>query len=194
MYRHANTFAHVISYATNGRRAGGIVATTVFLTPTHPVLTQLKSDNERSRWGFCYRDVKCVTSESAYQALGGYNGAVVALEPKTGKFWRWYPSRTMIRILLRRSGESVVPDSSSSVLLNRATQDYTRRDRHFKIPQATLAFMRRQPDAYKTFDFTCDSRLTVGDMTINCYSNNAHEGPEGERLPTPVIRHLQKSA
>lgn len=174
VYPYANTFAHVIGYATNGK-AGLEASCNYDLLDSHAsVLTQLKeSDNEKQMGDSVIVTLNASLQNAAYQALGGYNGAVVALEPKTGKILAMVSKPDYDPNSIAEIWESVVTDSSSSVLLNRATQGLYPPGSTFKI-LTTLAFMRQQPNAYKTFDFTCDSRLTVGDMTINCYNNNAH--------------------
>lgn len=44
--------------------------------------------------------------EAAYDALGSSKGAVVVLEPDTGKTLQWYLSRTLIRECGRKLGKS----------------------------------------------------------------------------------------
>ena len=69
--------------------------------------------------------------------------------------------------------ESLITDSSSSVLLNRATQGLYPPGSTFKI-LTTLAYMRQEPSEFRDFQFDCTSELTVEDVTIHCYNNAAH--------------------
>lgn len=139
------------------------------------VLSQLQKEdeNEKTLGDSVVVTLNTTLQNAAYQALGGYNGAVVALELKTGKILAMVSKPDYDPNAIEEIWESVVTDSSSSVLLNRATQGLYPPGSTFKI-LTTLAFIRQQPVAYKTFDFTCNSQLTVDDVTINCYNGNAH--------------------
>ncbi len=174
VYPYANVFAHVIGYATNGK--SGLEATSNYdLLASHAsVLTQLKeSDEEKQMGDSVVVTLNATLQNAAYQALGGYNGAVVALEPKTGKILAMVSKPDYDPNAIEEIWESVVTDSSSSVLLNRATQGLYPPGSTFKI-LTTLAFMRQQPNAYTQFQFNCNARLTVEDVTINCYNQTAH--------------------
>ena len=192
VYPYANTFAHVIGYATNGK-AGLEASCNYDLLDSHAsVLTQLKeSDNEKQMGDSVIVTLNASLQNAAYQALGGYNGAVVALEPKTGKILAMVSKPDYDPNSIAEIWESVVTDSSSSVLLNRATQGLYPPGSTFKI-LTTLAFMRQQPNAYKTFDFTCDSRLTVGDMTITALQHSTSQfvldgdSSDGEEMTTAI--------
>lgn len=175
VYPYANVFAHAIGYSSNGK-AGLEAACNYDLLDSHAsVLSQLQKEdeNEKTLGDSVVVTLNTTLQNAAYQALGGYNGAVVALEPKTGKILAMVSKPDYDPNAIEEIWESVVTDSSSSVLLNRATQGLYPPGSTFKI-LTTLAFIRQQPVAYKTFDFTCNSQLTVDDVTINCYNGNAH--------------------
>ena len=175
VYPYANVFAHAVGYASNGK-SGLEAAYNYDLLDSHAsVLSQLQKEdeNEKTQGDSVVVTLNATLQNAAYQALGGYNGAVVALEPKTGKILAMVSKPDYDPNTIEEIWESVVTDSSSSVLLNRATQGLYPPGSTFKI-LTTLSFIRQQPMVYKTFDFTCDSKLTKGDVTINCYNGTAH--------------------
>jgi peptidoglycan glycosyltransferase len=110
---------------------------------------------------------------AAYQALGSSNGAVVAIEPDTGKILAMVSKPDFDPNQISTLWDSLINDSTSSVLLNRATQGLYPPGSTFKI-LTTLAYMRQQPGSYRDFSYDCDSQLTVDDVTINCYNSNVH--------------------
>lgn len=175
VYPYANTFAHAIGYSTNGK--SGLEATSNYdlLTSHASVLSQIKEEasDEKLMGDSVVVTLNASLQNTAYQALGGYNGAVVALEPDTGKILAMVSKPDFDPNTISEVWESLIMDESSSVLLNRATQGLYPPGSTFKI-LTTLAYIRQQPSAYKTFSFNCDSRLTVNDVTINCYNNTVH--------------------
>lgn len=174
VYPYSNVFANVIGYATNGK--AGLEATSNYdLLASHAsVLTQLKeAEDEKQMGDSVVVTLNATLQNAAYQALGGYNGAVVALEPKTGKILAMVSKPDYDPNTIAEIWESVITDESSSVLLNRATQGLYPPGSTFKI-LTTLAYMRQQPSAYKNFQFNCTSQLTVEDVTIHCYNQTVH--------------------
>lgn len=176
VYPYGNTFAHVVGYSSNGKAGLEASYNTELLSSNASILTQIKDDDgtEQKQKG----DSLVVTLNSelqyaAYQALGSYNGAVIALEPDTGKILAMVSKPDFDPNQIEVLWDSLINDSSSSVLLNRATQGLYPPGSTFKI-LTTLAFMRQQPGSYRDFSYNCDSRLTVDDVTINCYNNNVH--------------------
>ena len=176
IYPYGNTFAHVVGYSSNGKAGLEAAYNTELLSSNASILTQIKDDDgtEQKLKG----DSLVVTLNSelqyaAYQALGSYNGAVVALEPDTGKILAMVSRPDFDPNQIEVLWDSLINDSSSSVLLNRATQGLYPPGSTFKI-LTTLAYMRQQPGSYRDFSYNCDSRLTVDDVTINCYNNNVH--------------------
>lgn len=175
VYPYANVFSHIIGYSSNGK--SGLEASSNYdLLSSHAsVLTQLKdgAENEKMRGDSVVVTLNASLQNAAYEALGGYNGAVVALEPDTGKILAMVSKPDFDPNAIEDIWESLITDSTSSVLLNRATQGLYPPGSTFKI-LTTLAFMRQQPGNFKNFQYDCTSKYTVDDVTINCYNNSAH--------------------
>lgn len=176
VYPYGNTFAHVVGYATNGKAGLEASYNTELLSSNASILTQIKDDDgtEQKQKG----DSLVVTLNSslqyaAYQALGAYKGAVVAMEPDTGKILAMVSKPDFDPNQIGVMWDSLINDSSSSVLLNRATQGLYPPGSTFKI-LTTLAYMRQEPGSYRSFSYDCTSQLSVDDVTINCYNNNVH--------------------
>lgn len=174
-YPYANVFAHVIGYSSNGKSGLEASCNYDLLTSHASVLSQIRTEenDEKMIGDSVVVTLNAQLQNAAYQALGSYNGAVVALEPDTGKILAMVSKPDYDPNQIEEIWESLVTDPSSSVLLNRATQGLYPPGSTFKI-LTTLAYMRQQPGAYRSFSYDCTSQLTVNDMTINCYNNKVH--------------------
>ncbi len=174
-YPYANVFSHVIGYASNGKAGLEASSNRDLLSSHASVLTQIRdeSDSEKTRGDSVVVTLNAALQQAAYDALGSYNGAVVAMEPDTGKILAMVSKPDYDPNEIESMWESLITDSSSSVLLNRATQGLYPPGSTFKI-LTTLAYMRQEPSEFRDFQFDCTSELTVEDVTIHCYNNAVH--------------------
>lgn len=80
--------------------------------------------------------------ETAYQALGNYDGAVVVMEPSTGKVLAMVSKPDFDPNTIAADWDSIISeDNNNSVLLNRATQGLYPPGSTFKII-TTLEYIR----------------------------------------------------
>ena len=112
--------------------------------------------------------------QAAYNALGDNKGAVVVMDPSTGKILAMVskpdfdPNEADAMM-----NEWISYDSADSVLLNRATQGLYPPGSTFKI-LTTIEFIRDNPN-YNSFSYSCSgSTTTKGASTIHCFNQTAH--------------------
>lgn len=174
-YPYANVFSHVIGYASNGKSGLEASCNYDLLTSHASVISQIRIEekDEKQQGDSVVVTLNAQLQSVAYQALGSYNGAIVAMEPDTGKILAMVSKPDYDPNQIETIWENVVTDPNSSVLLNRATQGLYPPGSTFKI-LTTLAYMRQQPGAYQNYSFECTSQLSVNDVTINCYNNKVH--------------------
>ncbi len=174
VYPFANKFAHIIGYSTNGQ-SGLEAACNKELLSSHVSALSRQEDEEetKTRGDSVVVTLNANLQSVAYDALGSYNGAVVALEPDTGKILAMVSKPDFDPNTIGEVWESLVTDNTSSVLLNRATQGLYPPGSTFKI-LTTLAYMRQKPGEFQNFQYDCISQVTVNDVTINCYNNTVH--------------------
>lgn len=174
-YPYANVFSHIIGYSSNGKSGLEASCNYDLLTSHASVLSQIRTEenDEKMQGDSIVVTLNAQLQSVAYQALGSYKGAVVAIEPDTGKILAMVSKPDYDPNQIEEIWESLITDSSSSVLLNRATQGLYPPGSTFKILTA-LAYMRQQPGAYRSYLYDCTSQLTVNDVTINCYNNKVH--------------------
>ena len=111
--------------------------------------------------------------DTAYEALGKYDGAIVVMEPSTGKILAMVSKPDYDPNNIAEDwDELTAEDSESSVLLNRATQGLYPPGSVFKI-FTTLEYVHENSD-YEDYSFDCNGKFTEGDSVIHCYKNKRH--------------------
>jgi peptidoglycan glycosyltransferase len=109
----------------------------------------------------------------AYDALGDNRGAVVVLEPSTGKILAMVSKPTYDPNQVDEIWDEMVANKEEeSPLLNRATQGLYPPGSTFKLLTA-LTFLRENPD-YEDYDYNCKGSMEYDDMTIHCYNGKVH--------------------
>lgn len=172
-YPQGNLYAHVVGYHTHGK--AGIESTANFYLLRSHIFPLEKITNDilgkKDPGDDVYTTLDTQLQQVAYQALGSFDGAVVVLEPSTGKILAMVSRPDFDPNQIQDQWDSIV-NSQSSVLVNRATQGLYPPGSTFKILTA-LEYMREQPDyAQRTYD--CSGSVTMEDSVINCYAQTAH--------------------
>jgi peptidoglycan glycosyltransferase len=109
----------------------------------------------------------------AYDALGDYRGAVVVLEPSTGRILAMVSKPAYDPNDIADEWTELIEDEEDeSPFLNRATQGLYPPGSTFKIMTA-LEYMRENP-SYQEYEYDCDSSIEYEDMVIHCNHNTAH--------------------
>ena len=123
--------------------------------------------------------------ETAYDGMGSYDGAVVALEPSTGKILAMVSKPDFNPNSIAKDWDSLISGDSSE-LVNRATQGLYPPGSTFKIVTA-LAYMREHPD-YANYTFDCTGTYNAGGYTIHCTGKRGSWTPD---FPGGVREFLQ---
>ena len=86
-YPYSNMFSHVVGYDTNGKSGLESEANFTLLTSHSFFLTQMKNQflNEKNTGDTVVSTLNANLQSIAYNALGDRRGAVVVMEPSTGK-------------------------------------------------------------------------------------------------------------
>ena len=127
---------------------------------------------------------------TAYNSLGDRRGAVVVLEPSTGRILAMVSKPDFDPNTIAQNWDTLVNDESNSSLLNRATNGAYPPGSTFKIVTALDYF--RQKGSLEGYSYLCQGSITVDDHTIQCYNGAVH-GQEDFilHLHIPVTVHLQ---
>ena len=113
-------------------------------------------------------------SAGGWAALGDRRGAVIAMEPDTGKILAMVSKPGYDPNTLAQDWEMLNADGGGqSPLLNRAAQGLYPPGSTFKIVTA-LEYMREHPRTIRTTGLTAAGTYVNGDYTIRCYHGESH--------------------
>ena len=92
---------------------------------------------------------------TANQALGENKGAVIAMEPSTGKILAVVSKPDFDPNTIAENWDEIVADTAGdSVLVNRATQGLYPPGSTFKLV-TTLEYLRENPTTYEDYSYHC---------------------------------------
>ncbi|MDD3217915.1 MAG: penicillin-binding transpeptidase domain-containing protein [Lachnospiraceae bacterium] len=175
VYPYENMFAHVIGYASNGKSGLESEANFQLLTSHDFILTRITNEirEEKNLGDNVVTTLDSRLQSAAYSALGDYNGAVVVLEPSTGKVLAMVSKPTFNPNTIESDWDSIVSDDSNSVLVNRVTQGLYPPGSTFKIV-TTLAYLREH-GSLDGFSYDCSGTIQpVDGNLIHCYDSISH--------------------
>ncbi len=176
VYPYDDLFAHAVGYSTNGM-AGLELAENTYLLRSHSnVIEQVINDiqSEKSMGDNVITTLDTSVQEAAYDALGDYDGAVIAIEPETGKVIAMVSKPDYDPNTISEDWDSLTSDDSdSSVLLNRTTQGQYPPGSTFKII-TTLEYLIENDDDYSDYSYTCTGSTKMGSKTLSCYKGEVH--------------------
>ena len=176
VYNYGSVFDHAVGYSSKGKT--GIEAMANFyLLSSHVNLVE-QAGNElagaKNLGDSVVTTLDMELQQTAYAALGDRRGAVIAMEPDTGKILAMvskpdYDPNTLL------TDWAALTDSANtqSQLLNRAAQGLYAPGSTFKILTA-LEYIREHPDNYKDFHFDCNGVYHNGEYSIKCFHSEAH--------------------
>jgi len=182
-YPYANLFAHAIGYAKNGKAGVESIANFNLLRSNtfiaERILNQVKGIQNLG--DTVYTTYSYDAQKAAYDALGSYKGAVIAIEPSTGKILAMVSKPDFNPNTIVKDWDSLLAlDGKDSVLLNRATQGSYAPGSVFKI-FTTTEYIIENPGKYQQFQYQCEGVTTVQGSSIQCYNKHRHGNEDLEQ-------------
>lgn len=174
VYPYANVFAHVVGYASNGKSGLESDANFQLLSSHEYFVDQMKNQlrGKKNQGDNVITTLRADLQSVAYTALGERKGAVVAIEPSTGKILAMVSKPDFDPNYLESNWEWLVSDETNSCLLNRAVNGQYPPGSTFKIV-TTLDYIRNK-GRLSTYSYYCEGSITVQEHTIRCYNGNVH--------------------
>lgn len=176
-YPYNDVFVHVVGRYNKGRTGLEETENIQLLTSdTHSVeniYNEMVGDKNLGDNVITTLDTKL--QQVAYEGLGDNRGAVVVMEPSTGKILAMVSKPAYDPNEIDQIWEELLKEEekeTKSPLLNRATQWPYPPGSTFKILTA-LGFIRENPN-YLDYNYDCDGKIDYDGMVIHCYNNNAH--------------------
>ena len=173
-YPYSNIFAHVVGYDSNGKSGLESEANFQLLSSHDFFLNQIRNEfmGTKNTGDTVISTLNANLQTVAYNALGDRKGAVVAIEPSTGKILAMVSKPDFDPNTISENWDSLVSDETNSSLLNRATSGQYPPGSTFKIITALAYF--RDKGTLNGFSFDCQGSITKEDHTINCYNSTVH--------------------
>ncbi len=192
-YPYNNLFAHAVGYSTY-TKAGIELVGNNYLTTSHCNVGEHFVNTIRDEKNIGDTVVSTLNYElqqTAYDALGSADGAVVVMEPDTGKILAMVSKPDFNPNDIDAVWEEANSENStSSVLLNRATQGLYPPGSTFKV-LTTLAYMRQYPKDYSDFQYNCAQRENIfNNVSVHCYGYKTHGL---EDLPTALAHSCNQA-
>ena len=175
-YPYGSLFAHAVGYSTVGKT--GIESLANFdLLRSHTNLIEQTADEIMGRKSIGDNVVTTLNvnlQQIASDAFGKNRGAVIAIEPDTGKILCMVSKPSFDPNKVAANWNDLVNgDSTEARLLNRATQGLYPPGSTFKIVTA-LEYMREHPSAYNDYHYDCSGIFSFENNKIQCYHKKAH--------------------
>ncbi|MEE1077884.1 MAG: penicillin-binding transpeptidase domain-containing protein [Agathobacter sp.] len=173
-YPYGGMFAHVVGYTSNGKM--GLESTSNFdLLRSHEFfINKIVNDiiGEKNIGDNVVTTLDFDLQQVAYEAIGYYDGAIIVLEPSTGKILAMISQPAFNPNTIEEDWDTISGEDSSA-LFNRATQGKYAPGSTFKI-FTTLEYYREHKDDYLNYSFDCTSAYSYDGSTIHCYDNKSH--------------------
>ncbi len=173
-YPFSNIFAHVIGYDSNGKSGLESEANFSLLSSHEFFLTQMKNEfkGQKSQGDTVISSLDTTLQTTAYYALGDRRGAVIVMEPSTGRILAMVSKPDFDPNTIAEYWDSLVQDENDSSLLNRATNGAYPPGSVFKVVTALDYY--RQHGSFDGYSFQCEGSITMAEHTIQCYGGTVH--------------------
>lgn len=174
-YPYDGMFCHVVGRISNSYTGIELSQCFPMLTSSTNGVEQIFHEivGEKSAGDNVVTTLNYELQKMAYESLGNHKGAVVALEPSTGKILAMVSKPDYNPNTVEKDWERLVEDEEGdSALINRATQGLYPPGSTFKILTA-LAYLQENGNA-KDYRYECRGQATYGGNTIRCYGGEVH--------------------
>ena len=172
-YPYGSDFAHVVGYSSQGKSGLESEMNFELLTSNAFFLEKIRNEfqDQKNIGDTVVTTLDVDLQQAASAALGGYKGAVVVMEPSTGKILAMVSKPDYDPNGVAANWETLNSDPDSA-LLNRATQGLYAPGSTFKLVTA-LEYMRENA-SYDSYSYTCTGSIQQEDTVIRCYNGHVH--------------------
>ena len=173
----ATSFIHSVGYSGKNGKTGLESLANFYLLSSHVNLIE-KTINEfqgkKNLGDNVITTLDVDLQQTASDAIGKHRGAVIVMEPDTGKILTMVSQPNFNANLVdERWAELISPDNTKAQLVNRATQGLYPPGSTFKM-LTVLEYMKENPNTWQDYVYNCNGSYQNGDYTIKCYHGTAH--------------------
>lgn len=175
IYPYGAVYSHVVGYTDKGKSGIEAAYNTALLTSSSSVRDRVGSEahNQKQKGDSVYLTLDTQLQQAAYNALGNNRGAIVVMEPKSGKILAMVSKPGFDPNELSSMWDYLMENDEDSPLLNRATQGLYPPGSTFKILTA-LEYIKEHPNDYMYYHYDCYGSFTDYDVLIKCYDYEQH--------------------
>ncbi len=172
-YPYGRMFAHVAGYASNGKAGVELLGNYQLLTSNAYFVERFWNEvrEEKNIGDNLYTTLDYELQKTAYEALGDYKGAVIVMEPSTGKILAMVSKPDFDPNGIAKNWESISAKEDGA-LLNRAFQGKYPPGSTFKI--LTLSEYLKEGNDPQDFSYTCEGSYEQDGVAISCYHGKSH--------------------
>lgn len=172
-YPYGKLYAHVVGYDVNGKSGLELSENFDLLTSgaffVERIINQMQ--DEKNIGNTIVTTLDTTLQQTAYDALGSQDGAVVVMDVTTGKILTMVSKPSYNPNTVAKNWSKLVSDEES-VLLNRATQGAYAPGSTFKVI-TTLEYLRENAN-YFDYSYKCKGKIKQEDTVIHCAGNTKH--------------------
>lgn len=175
-YPFGSVFDHVVGYSSKGKTGIEALANFYLLTSHVNLIEQVGKElaGIKNPGDDVYTTLDPELQQAAYGALGDRKGAVIVMEPDTGKILALVSKPGYDPNRLDQDWQVLTASGNEEgQLLNRAFQGLYPPGSTFKLVTA-LEYMREHPQDYGNYHFDCDGIYENGEYAIKCFHTTAH--------------------
>lgn len=174
-YPYSGLFSHTIGYLNNGGYGLESQYGYYMLHSNQNFFEQIGNDlsGNRNTGDNVVTTLNVGLQKACYDALGSNRGAVIVMEPSTGKILAMVSKPDFDPNTLAANWSQITGEGSDSVLVNRATQGLYPPGSTFKLV-TMLEYLREHKNDYGQYHYICDGTYELGNNTINCVRTTAH--------------------
>lgn len=175
LYPYRSLYSHVVGRFSKGKTGVESIENFHMLTSNDNAFVQIFNElsGEKNIGDNVVTTLETKLQEVAYDALGNNKGAIVVMEPSSGKILAMVSKPDYDPNEISRNWEKLVEDKeNNSALINRATQGLYPPGSIFKI-LTVLEYIRENPD-YSDYKYNCTGEDVFNSVKIHCYNNERH--------------------
>lgn len=177
VYPHGELFAPVTGYMQKGKTGIESLANFYLLSSNVNTLEQVKNEliGQKNIGDNVWLTIDYQLTAAASEALGERNGAVIAMEPDTGRVRCMVSKPSFDPNTIAEDWETLTAEENDAgQLLNRAAQGAYPPGSTFKLV-TLLEYVHEHPADWEDFRFTCTGSYTNEDgNTIRCFGGAVH--------------------
>lgn len=174
VYKYGSLFSHAVGISTNGKMGIELNQDYSLLGSDVNVFEKVSNEfkGEKTAGNNVITTLDVELQEAAYNALGNYDGAIIVIEPDSGKIRAMVSKPDFDPNTIDADWENITGDEENSCLLNRATNGLYTPGSTFKI-FTFLEYIRENAN-FRDYVYNCQGRINVGDNSVSCYNGIWH--------------------